>query len=187
MDVTEADWVLHAVPCVLTLSKKFLAWLPLGLLLSACLLSAWLLQSLCAARNHKAELEVHLRRLRQELSLESAVGTTGTKVETAPVFPATGRLDRVSEDIPVLAQEASVQLLDVSFTPVARVHNTAADSVEISVRLRGRYEQVKAFSAKLLDTHEGVAMKSLSLRRARPADAMIDADLLFTFYSHSGS
>lgn len=95
-------------------------------------------------------------------------------------------LSQVTADLQTLAAQNGLLLSDASFKPAANAQtDTKAGRIEVTARIKGAYGPLKKTLNTILATHPGLALESLSMRRARATDAVADIDLRFTyFYRH---
>lgn len=95
-------------------------------------------------------------------------------------------LSQVTADLQALAAQNGLLLSDASFQPAANAQtDTETGRIEVTARIKGAYVPLKKTLSTILTIHPGLALESLSMRRARAADVVADIDLRFTyFYRH---
>lgn len=92
-------------------------------------------------------------------------------------------LSQVTADLQTFAAQNGLLLSDASFKPAASAQiDTHTGRIEVTARIKGAYGPLKKTLATILATHPGLALESLSMRRARAADVVADIDLRFTYF-----
>lgn len=98
-----------------------------------------------------------------------------------PKLPDGEGLARLSADLPALAKEQGVVLVDLTFAP-ATAGVQGVRSMLIGVRMKGRYTSVKGLLRQLLGSHDTLALMSLTLRRPSATEAMLDGEARLEYY-----
>lgn len=112
-----------------------------------------------------------------------ATDPVAARQNLAAQLPGFDSLSLVTADLQSLASQNGLLMSDASFKPAA--DNQAAAGigrVEVNARIKGAYLPLKKTLAALLATHGGLALDSLSLRRARASDIVMDIDVRFTYF-----
>jgi hypothetical protein len=92
------------------------------------------------------------------------------------------RLSVVTSDLQALASTNRLELLDANYKPIGETANAQIGRIEINARLKGTYPALKKAIDSLLALHEGLAMESMSVRRQRATDTVVDVELRFTYF-----
>ncbi|MES2298123.1 MAG: GspMb/PilO family protein [Pseudomonadota bacterium] len=116
--------------------------------------------------------------------LDSAVTRAmgNTALELRSQLPGVDHLNNIAGDVQALIVQNSVYLTDASYKPLDTLANGQIGRVEIDMRLKGAYPQVKKVLASLLASHEGLSLDSLSIRRNRSTDAIQEIELRLSLY-----
>ncbi len=88
----------------------------------------------------------------------------------------------VARSLQELMQENGLLLSDVSYSPTAGAANVEVGRVEINAHLKSAYTPLKKAITGMLASHAGLALESVSMRRTRSTDALLDTELRFTFF-----
>ena len=92
-------------------------------------------------------------------------------------------LSLVTADLQSMATQNGLLMSDASFKPAGDNQPDAGiGRVEVNARIKGAYLPLKKTLAAMLATHGGLALDSLSLRRARASDIVMHIDLRFTLF-----
>ncbi len=105
-----------------------------------------------------------------------------TALELRSQLPGVDHLNNIAGDVQALIVQNSVYLTDASYKPLDTLANGQIGRVEIDMRLKGAYPQVKKVLASLLASHEGLSLDSLSIRRNRSTDAIQEIELRLSLY-----
>jgi hypothetical protein len=138
------------------------------------------LSQLPAMRVHDADLR------RQILSLEAKIHAP--MANAARAFDLSSRLagrDRlaiVTSDLQATAMQNGLILSDATYQPQDAYGSKDIGKMGIGVNLKGAYPALKKMLAGLLNTHDGLALESLSIRRAKSTDTGMDIEAHFSFY-----
>lgn len=97
-------------------------------------------------------------------------------------LPSLDRLASVTADFAALAKQHGLLISDATNKVVEGAAESDIGRVEISARLKGAYIPLQRTLAGLLASHEGLALESLALRRARSTDTDLDMEVRFTLY-----
>lgn len=155
-------------------------WLVAGAMLCC---SAWLAFSeLPTQRTDNKTSAAKVRTLEAQLRAQAA-GPVAAQQNLAAQLAGFDSLSLVTADLQSLAAQNGLLMSDASFKPAA--DNQAANGigrVEVNARIKGTYLPLKKTLAAMLATHGGLALDSLSLRRARASDIAMDIDVRFTYY-----
>jgi hypothetical protein len=112
-----------------------------------------------------------------------AADPVATLQNLAPQLAGFDSLSLVTADLQSLATQNGLLMSDASFKPAAENQATIGiGRVEVNTRIKGAYLPLKKTLATMLATHGGLALDSLSLRRARASDIVMDIDLRFTYF-----
>jgi hypothetical protein len=88
----------------------------------------------------------------------------------------------VLTDLQTTSSRCGLTVLDATSHPIETKEHTNFGEVQISTRMKGNYKDIKNVISKLLATHEGLSLDTLSFRRARATDPQLDAEVRMTFY-----
>lgn len=161
-------------------TRQHWSWLTAGVVLCG---SSWLAFSELPAQstdNKAAAAKVNM--LEAQLRAQAAVAAALPQNLPAQLA-GFDSLSRVTADLQALAAQNGLLMSDAAFKLAG---DNQADArigrVEINARIKGTYLPLKKTLATMLSTHDGLALESLSLRRARAADVVMDIDLRFTFF-----
>lgn len=92
-------------------------------------------------------------------------------------------LSLVTADLQSLAVQNGLQMSEATFKPDADGQGDARiGRIEVGARARGGYLPLKKTLATMMATHPGLALESLSLRRARAGDSVADIDVRLTYF-----
>jgi hypothetical protein len=92
-------------------------------------------------------------------------------------------LTLVMSDLQTLTAQNGMQLSDATFKQVGeRQVDARIARIEVNARIKGPYLPLKKTLAAMLASHAGLALESLSLRRERATDVVMDIDLRFTYF-----
>ena len=155
-------------------------WLAAAMVFSA---AAWLASvELPAQRAASTAAAGKVRVLEAQLRTQTAAAVALPQ-DLAAQLAGFDSLSLVEADLQALAVQNGLQMSDAAFKPSgANQVDARIGRIEISARAKGAYLPLKKTLATLLATHPGLALESLSLRRARAADVVMDIDLRFTFF-----
>ncbi|SFX46868.1 hypothetical protein SAMN03097694_2336 [Janthinobacterium lividum] len=155
-------------------------WLTAGTVLCC---AAWLAFSeLPVQRTDNKTTSAKVRMLEDKLRAQAAAPVT-TQQNLAAQLASFDSLSLVTADLQSLAAQNGLLMSDASFKPAA--DNQAANGigrVEVNTRIKGAYLPLKKTLAAMLATHGGLALESLSMRRARASDVVMDIDVRFTYF-----
>jgi Tfp pilus assembly protein PilO len=93
-----------------------------------------------------------------------------------------GHVSTVLTDLQTTSSRSGLTVLDATSHPIETKEHTNFGEVQISTRMKGNYRDIKNVISKLLATHEGLSLDTLSFRRARATDPQLDAEVRMTFY-----
>lgn len=92
-------------------------------------------------------------------------------------------LTQVTADLQALAAQNGLVLSDATFKPAANAQtDTKIGRVEVAARLKGAYVPLKKTLGAMFAAHPGLALESLSMRRGRAGDVVVDVDLRLTYF-----
>jgi len=161
-------------------AREHWPWFATGAVLCA---AAWLLFSeLPAQRTENKTAAAKVQMLEAQLRAQ-ATDPVAARQNLAAQLPGFDSLSLVTADLQSLATQNGLLMSDASFKPAA--DNQAAAGigrVEVNTRIKGAYLPLKKTLATMLATHGGLALDTLSLRRARASDIVMDIDLRFTYF-----
>lgn len=145
--------------------------------------SAWLAFSqLPTQRMDNKTAAAKVRMLEAQLRTQAA-DPVATQQNLAAQLAGFDSLSLVTADLQSLATQNGLLMSDASFKPAGDNQPDARiGRVEVNARIKGAYLPLKKALAALLATHGGLALDSLSLRRARASDIVMDIDLRFTYF-----
>lgn len=135
-----------------------------------------------ALRAQQAQLDTSIGAMQASLATPLRAAGAGPQRDLAAQLPRFERLAVITTDLQALATQNGLALTDATYQPLNRSRAGRVDAVDIGARMKGGYPGLKKTLAELLATHEGLALASLSVRRARAADAPLDIELRLTFY-----
>lgn len=161
-------------------TRQHWSWLTASIVLCG---SSWLAFSqLPAQSTDNKAAAVKVRMLEAQLRAQAAV-TSALPQDLPAQLAGFDNLSLVTTDLQALAAQNGLLMSDAAFKPAG---DNQADArigcVEINARIKGAYLPLKRTLATMLSTHDGLALESLSLRRARAADVVMDIDLRFTYF-----
>lgn len=123
-----------------------------------------------------------VRALETQLRTQAAV-TAALPQNLAAQLAGFDSLSLVTADLQSLAAQNGLQMSDATFKPGADGQGDARiGRIEVGARARGGYLPLKKTLATLMATHPGLALESLSLRRARAGDSVADIDVRLTYF-----
>lgn len=160
--------------------RKHWPWPATGVVLCA---AAWLFfVELPAQRAYNQAAQVKVRMLEAQLRAQTNVAAVHSQNLPAQLG-GFDSLSLVTADLQSLATQNGLLMSDASFKPAGDNQPDARiGRVEVNARIKGAYLPLKKTLAALLATHGGLALDSLSLRRARASDIVMDIDLRFTYF-----
>ena len=135
-----------------------------------------------ALRAQQAQLDNNIGAIQASLRAPLSAAGSGAHLDLAAQLPRFERLAMITTDLQALATQNGLALTDATYKPLNRGSVGRVDAVEIGARMKGGYPGLKKTLAELLASHEGLALASMSVRRARAADAPLDIELRLTFY-----
>lgn len=145
--------------------------------------AAWLaFMELPAQRSANDASAAKLRSL--ETSLRTQAAATAALPQNLPGQLASfDTLSQVTADLQALAAQNGLLLSDATFKPAANAQSdTSTGRIEVTARLKGAYVPLKKTLGAMLAAHPGLALESLSMRRARASDLVADVDLRFSYF-----
>lgn len=171
---------LKKLPLFRFSARQHWPWLAAGVVLCG---AVWLTFSELPAQhaeNKAASGKVHM--LEDQLRAQAAV--TATLRQDLPAqLAGFDSLSLVIADLQALAAQNGLVISDAAFKLAGdRPADARLGRVEINTRIKGAYLPLKKTLAVVLATHDGLALESLSLRRARAADVVMDIDLRFIYF-----
>lgn len=159
---------------------QYWPWLAAGTILCC---AAWLaISELPTQRADKKTAAAKVQMLEAQLRAQATDPVTARQ-NLAAQLPGFDSLSLVTADLQSLATQNGLLMSDASFKPAT--DNQAAAGigrVEVNARIKGAYLPLKKTLSTMLATHGGLALDSLSLRRARASDVVMDIDLRFTYF-----
>ncbi|WP_146012290.1 GspMb/PilO family protein [Janthinobacterium sp. AD80] len=155
-------------------------WLVTGTVLCC---ATWLaISELPTQRADNKTAAAKVRMLEAQLRTQAA-DPVATQQNLAAQLAGFDSLSLVTADLQSLATQNGLLMSDASFKPAGDNQPDARiGRVEVNARIKGAYLPLKKTLAALLATHGGLALDSLSLRRARASDIVMDIDLRFTYF-----
>lgn len=93
-----------------------------------------------------------------------------------------GRLAIVTNDLQDAATQNGLTLTNATYQPQDAYGMTDIGKMDIGVNLKGTYPALKKMLAALLNAHDGLALDSISIQRAKSTDASMDIEAHFSFY-----
>ena len=111
----------------------------------------------------------------------------GTSVSAPDIaLPSAKILARIGADLPAFAKQNELLLQDVTYLPMPAATDAAGKQVQISVRMKGGYLQVKRLTQQLLAAYESLSLESMSLRRNRATDTVLDVEMQLSLFYRAG-
>lgn len=154
--------------------------------IAGCILLAWAaalsMGDIPALRREERALERELQALQAQLRTPVVATTSGQSQDLRTALATLANLDIVTADMQTLASKHGVDLGEASYTHAGDTAGGRIGRVAIHARLKGAYPSMKKTLAELLALHQGLALESVSLRRNRAADAVLEIELRFTFF-----
>lgn len=129
-----------------------------------------------------AELQHRMSALRVELASPGGSGTSRSNDPGAA--SRIGDIDQIgtlAADLQALSTKNGLHLSEASYKPRSGA-GEGAGQVDIRVRLNGAYLPSKKVIAAMLSAHSGLALRAVSISRAKALDSQLDIELDFTFY-----
>ncbi|NHQ90507.1 hypothetical protein [Janthinobacterium lividum] len=160
-------------------------WLAAGAVLCC---SVWLaFFELPTQRTDNKTSAVKVRTLEAQLRAQAADAVTAQQ-NLAAELAGFDSLSLMTADLQSLATQNGLLMSDASFKPATDSQAAAGiGRVEVNTRIKGAYLPLKKTLATMLATHGGLALDSLSLRRARASDSVMDIDVRFTYFYRKSS
>ncbi|MCX7289582.1 hypothetical protein [Janthinobacterium sp.] len=160
--------------------RYYWPWMAVGFLLCG---SVWLgSYELPAQRSQNAIVATRIRLLEAQSRAQAADPVTAQQ-NLVVQLASFDSLSLVTADLQSLATQNGLLMSDASFKPAADSQAAAGiGRVEVSARIKGAYLPLKKTLAAIMATHGGLALDSLSLRRARASDILMDIDVRFTYF-----
>jgi hypothetical protein len=145
--------------------------------------AVWLFISvLPSQRRQDSALAVQLQTLEAQVSARAAVPVTISQ-DLSTQLASLDSLTLVMSDLQTLTAQNGMQLSDATFKQVGeRQVDARIARIEVNARIKGPYLPLKKTLAAMLASHAGLALESLSLRRERATDVVMDIDLRFTYF-----
>ena len=159
---------------------QYWPWLAAGTILCC---AAWLaISELPTQRADNKTAAAKVQMLEAQLRAQ-ATDPVAARQNLAAQLPGFDSLSLVTADLQSLADQNGLLMSDASFKPATDSQAAAGiGRVEVNARIKGAYLPLKKTLATMLATHGGLALDSLSLRRARASDIVMDIDLRFTYF-----
>ena len=85
-------------------------------------------------------------------------------------------LSRVTADMDALAAQNGLYISTASYAPVDDGALPGVVSIDINATLRGAYGPAKKLLAAMLSTYPGLSLRSVTIRRERSTDALLDVE-----------
>jgi Tfp pilus assembly protein PilO len=120
--------------------------------------------------------------LQAQLRTPIAAGRSGQGPNLRAQLATLDRLSVVTSDLQALASTNGLELLDANYKPVGETANAQIGRIDINARLKGSYPALKKAIDSLLALHEGLALESMSVRRQRATDTVVEVELRFTYF-----
>ncbi|APA68770.1 hypothetical protein [Janthinobacterium sp. 1_2014MBL_MicDiv] len=160
--------------------RRHWPWLVAGAVLCG---SVWLFfLALPAQRENNTIVADKVQLLETQLQAHAAIAAASPQ-NLSTQLASFDSLSQVTADLQSLAMRNGLLMSDATFKPAADGEaRTDIGRIEVSARAKGGYLPLKKTVATLLAAHPGLALESLSLRRARPTDIVADIDLRFTYF-----
>lgn len=97
-------------------------------------------------------------------------------------FPESGTIPGTLTQINELA--AQLQLtLDIGEYEVVRIADSPIDRMRITFPVKGKYVPVRKFVSEVLLNHPNLSLESLSVRRGKVADDLLDCRIVFVLFT----
>jgi hypothetical protein len=159
--------------------RQYWPWLAAGFLLCG---SAWLgLSELPVQRAENTTVAAKIRVMEAQFRAQTADPFTAQQ-NLAAQLAGFDSLSLVMADLQSLTTQYGLLMSDASFKPTDNLTAAGIGRVEVNTRIKGAYLPLKKTLAAMLATHGGLALDSLSLRRARASDIVMDIDVRFTYF-----
>ncbi|MDN2704465.1 hypothetical protein O0881_21010 [Janthinobacterium sp. SUN100] len=154
-------------------------WLAVGFLLCG---AAWLgSYELPVQRAENAAAATRIRVLEAQFRAQAADPVTAQQ-NLAAQLAGFDSLSLVTADLQSLATQNGLLMSDASFKPTDNLAAAGIGRIEVNARIKGAYLPLKRTLTAMLATHGGLALDSLSLRRARASDVAMEIDVHFTYF-----
>lgn len=145
--------------------------------------SAWLAFSVLPTQRMDNKIEAAKVRMLEAQLRAQAADPVMAQQNLAAQLAGFDSLSLVTADLQSLATQNGLLMSDASFKPAADNQSDARiGRVEVNTHIKGAYLPLKKTLAAMLATHGGLALDSLSLRRARASDVVMDIDVRFTYF-----
>ncbi|MBC3873840.1 hypothetical protein [Undibacterium flavidum] len=161
-------------------------WLAALTLLCFSLSLYWV--ELPALRSQEAQLVQQIRTLEVELRRPIAPVAREHNVDVQQRLASFERLAVVIKDLHTQASLNGLIVSEASHQPSDDAVGEASEGrheiarIDIRAKMTGTYVGLKASLASLLSAHDGLALESLSLRRQRSTDAVMEIDVGLRFF-----
>jgi len=130
-----------------------------------------------------AQLQHRISVLSAELANPGSASTNGSNDSgTASRIGDIAQLGNLAADLQALSTKNGLHLSEASYKPRSGASEGTDGQVDIRVRLNGAYLPSKKVIAAMLSAHSGLALRAVSISRAKALDSQLDIELDFTFY-----
>lgn len=118
------------------------------------------------------------RLLRSSFSVNAHLRSDPTSPRMAPER----FLSTVTSDMHMFAQQDGLVVSDLSYKPVDDAASPNIARVDITARFRGGYLPMRKLVADMLSAYDSLALESISMRRDRSTDLMLDIEVHLTLF-----
>lgn len=168
------------VPIARRLPEK-LSYILIVTLFAVGLVVAALSWRVASLSHTNTELRLQETRFLERLAVQPT-GTTLQRVSLLPALSVFDAFENVAVDTQRFFHDARVTVRDATHTPLPGDADSDIRKVEITVHARGEYLAIKKAIAALLDQHEELALKSLTISREQSIDGAPQVEARFTFF-----
>jgi hypothetical protein len=155
-------------------------WLAAAMVLAA---AAWLASVELPAQRAASKMAADRVQVLEAQLRTQTTAATALPQDMAAQLAGFDSLSLVTADLQSLSVQNGLQMSDATFKPGADGQGDARiGRIEVGARAKGGYLLLKKTLATLMATHPGLALESLSLRRARAGDSVADIDVRLTYF-----
>lgn len=128
------------------------------------------------------DLKISEEQLRTQLH-STIVPSLGKRADFSALrLPSRKVITSIGSDLPILSKQNDLILQDVTYTPLSGGAGEHVHEVQVSMRIKGNYVQVKRLAQQLLATYNTLAITSMSMNRIRATDAKIDVEMKLSIF-----
>ena len=158
------------------------SWTLMSGLVLMCVVIPFITVRLGMLKDEQTELLMKLSGFEWILRTPISSNVDLNSMAVVPSLASSKILSTVTADMQALAQQSGLIVSDVNYKPIERVITSNLSRVDISTKFRGTYTSLKKFIAVMLSTYDNLVLESISIRRDRSMDLMLDIGLHWTLF-----